>query len=65
MSEKKKRKRFNVQVKIDLFMDHELLAESLEDALAQAKELRADDVLDIQMSLMNDAEIKVVGVYGP
>lgn len=63
MSEqKKKRKKFTVQVEIKVWLDTEVLAYDLEDALAQGRELKPRDVIEYE-GCANDEEIKIVGVF--
>lgn len=57
-----KRKRFTVQVRLDLWLDYEILAENMEDALAQARELKPRDIAEYPTPA-NDEEIKITGVY--
>lgn len=60
---KKKLKTFTVQVKLDLFLDVDVKAETLEEALAAGKALDVRDVVEFDVGY-HDGEITVVGVFG-
>ena len=62
MSGKQKRKRYTVQMKLDLLLDTEVSADSLEDAIAQARQIGVRDIVEFDAGY-NDGEIKVVGVF--
>lgn len=59
---KKKYKTYTVCLKIDLMTDVEISAESLEDALIKARNLKTTDVIEFEGN-HNDSEIQVTGVF--
>lgn len=58
----KKNQTFTVSMKVNLWTDVEVSAESFEQALEKARELKTTDLVTIDGS-HNDSEVEVVGVY--
>jgi hypothetical protein len=58
----KKNKTYTVMIKVMLRTDVEISAETFEEALAKARELKTPDVVQFDGS-HNDSEIEVEGVY--
>lgn len=58
----KKKKTYNVSFNIEVFTSIEVSADSLEDALAQAREFGVTDVIDIPGEHI-DSSLEVTGVY--
>jgi hypothetical protein len=56
-----KRKRFTVWAKSEIFNNVEILAENLEDALAQSKEMKEEDFVTVLGDYM-DGSVTVTGV---
>ena len=59
---KKKHQTYTVLLSLRLDTDLEISAESFEDALAKARELKTTDVVDFEGG-HNDSEITVTGVF--
>lgn len=58
----KKNKTFTVMLKVVLDTDVEISAESFEEALAKARELKTTDIVEFTGG-HNDSSIEVNGVY--
>lgn len=58
----KKRRRFTVHIQIDLWTEKEILADSFEDALTQARDLSIHDLIKIRGG-HHDSNIRVTGVF--
>jgi hypothetical protein len=60
----KKLKTFNVNLSVTLDVMTDVRAETMEDALAEARTLRPGDLLALSGVELNDSGIEVLGVFG-
>lgn len=61
MPPKPKRKTYTVGLAVTLWLDYEMQADSLTDALTKASELNPNDVCSTDLTL-NDHMLKIMGV---
>jgi hypothetical protein len=64
MAAAKKQQSYTVQARIVVEGDLEVRAESLDEALAKAKELKLDDFITVTGG-HNDSSLRITGVFGP